>query len=121
LTRAATFWINALLVWAIDLVALWTAYFGDLAIGLVPIYIMGVNAITHVAGAVAWRAYNPGLFTAGVVFLPFSIAAAIEISNDADAGVGSQLLALAVAVAVHAALIGYVISRDRRLGLAAAA
>jgi Protein of unknown function with HXXEE motif len=115
LTRAATFWINALLIWGIDLAALWLAYFGDLAWGLVPVYVMGVNAVTHIAAAIGWRAYNPGLVTAVVGFVPFSVAAAIVISDESGAGAGWQAIALGVAVAAHVALVAYVVSRTRRL------
>jgi hypothetical protein len=113
LTRPATFWINAGGVWIVDVIALWLAYHVDLAIGLLPIYLMGVNALTHIATAVAARAYNPGLWTAIGVFLPVSVWGAIEIGDAADAGVGWQLIGLAFALAVHAAIMGYIRGRAR--------
>jgi hypothetical protein len=115
LTRPATFWINAGGVWIVDVIALWLAYHVDLAIGLLPIYLMGVNALTHIATAVADRAYNPGLWTAIGVFLPVSVWGAIEIGDAADAGVGWQLIGLAFALAVHAAIMGYIRGRARPL------
>jgi hypothetical protein len=115
LTRPATFWINAGGVWIVDVIALWLAYHVDLAIGLLPIYLMGVNALTHIATAVAARAYNPGLWTAIGVFLPVSVWGAIEIGDAADAGVGWQLIGLAFALAVHAAIMGYIRGRARPL------
>ena len=111
LTRPATFWINAGGVWIVDVIALWLAYHAELAIGLLPIYLMGVNALTHIAAAVADRAYNPGLWTAIGVFLPVSIWGAIEIGDAAGAGVGWQLIGLAFALAVHAAIMGYIRGR----------
>jgi hypothetical protein len=113
LTRPATFWINAGGVWIVDVIALWLAYHVDLAIGLLPIYLMGVNALTHIATAVAARAYNPGLWTAIGVFLPVSVWGAIEIGDAADAGVGWQLIGLAFALAVHAAIMGHIRGRAR--------
>jgi Na+-translocating ferredoxin:NAD+ oxidoreductase RnfE subunit len=94
-------------------IALWLAYHVDLAIGLLPIYLMGVNALTHVATAVADRAYNPGLWTAIGVFLPVSVWGAIEIGDTADAGAGWQLIGLAFALALHAAIMGYIRGRAR--------
>jgi Protein of unknown function with HXXEE motif len=108
LTRPATFWINAGGVWIVDVIALWLAYHVELAIGLLPIYLMGVNGLTHIAAAVPARAYNPGLWTAIVVFVPFSIWGAIEIGDAADAGVGWQLIGLAFALAVHTAIMVYI-------------
>jgi hypothetical protein len=113
LTRRATFWINAGAVWIVDVIALWLAYHVDLAIGVLPIYLMGVNALTHIAAAAGDRAYNPGLWTAVGVFLPVSIWGAIEIGDAADAGVGWQLLGLGFALAAHAAIFGYIRSRAR--------
>ena len=113
LTRPAAFWINAGGVWIVDVIALWLAYHVDLAIGLLPIYLMGVNALTHIATAVADRAYNPGLWTAIGVFLPVSVWGAIEIGDAADAGVGWQLIGLAFALGVHAGIMGYIRGRAR--------
>jgi hypothetical protein len=114
LTRRATFWINAGGVWIVDVIALWLAYRVDLAIGLLPIYLMGVNALTHIAAAISDRSYNPGLWSAICIFLPVSIWGAIEIGDTADAGVGWQLAGLAFALAVHAAIVGYIRSRARQ-------
>ena len=70
LTPVATFWINALGVWAVDLVALYLAVFLDPALGLIAAYLPVVNAVGHVGPAAARREYNPGLGTALVLFLP---------------------------------------------------
>jgi hypothetical protein len=45
------------------------------------------------------------------VFIPFSIWGAIEIGDAADAGAGWQLVGLAFALAVHAAIVVYIRSR----------
>lgn len=119
LTRPATFWFNAGPVWIVDVVVIWLAYDVDLAIGLLPIYLIGVNALVHIATAVATRAYNPGLWTAILVFVPFSVWAAIEISDASGAGVGWQLAALGFAIGVHAVIALHL--RARVSSLAAAA
>jgi len=72
LTPGATFWINAVGVWGLELVALYLAAFVDLSFGLVAFYLPLVNALTHVREAVVRREYNPGLWTAVVLFLPIS-------------------------------------------------
>ena len=111
LTRPAAFWINAGGIWIVDVIALWLAYHVELAIGLLPVYLMGVNAVTHIGAAVAARGYNPGLWTAILVFIPVSIWAAVEIGDTADVGLGWQLTGLAFGLAVHVAIMAYIRTR----------
>jgi hypothetical protein len=118
LTRPAAFWINAGGIWIVDVIALWLAYHVELAIGLLPVYLMGVNAVTHIGAAVAARGYNPGLWTAILVFIPVSIWAAVEIGDTADVGLGWQLTGLAFGLAVHVAIMAYI--RTRAASLSAA-
>ena len=113
LTRRATFVINSAGVWGVNLVALWLAYEVDLAFGLIAVYLTATNAIVHIAGAVALRAYNPGLITAVVLFVPAATWGTIEVSDAADAGAGYQLLAIGLAVGLHAAIIAYLRGRVR--------
>ena len=63
LTPIATFWINSLLVWLLDLVALYLACFVDLSLGLIAIYLPMLNAFGHIVPAIFKRQYNPGLLT----------------------------------------------------------
>lgn len=44
LTPVATFWINSLLVWLLDFVALYLACFVDLSLGLIAIYLPPLNS-----------------------------------------------------------------------------
>jgi hypothetical protein len=108
LTRQATFLINSAGVWGVDLVALWLAVEVDLAFGLIAVYLTAVNALVHIAGAIAIRAYNPGLVTAVALFVPFSVWGAIEVSDSSGAGAGYQALALGIAVGLHVAIIVHV-------------
>ncbi len=77
LTPIATFWINSLLVWGLDLVALYLACFVDLSLGLIAIYLPLVNSFGHVVPAILRRQYNPGLTTSLAVFLPLGLLSAI--------------------------------------------
>lgn len=107
LTPVATFWINALGVWALDLIALYLAMAVAPAYGLIAAYMCLVNAAAHIAGAVRLRAYNPGLITAVVLFVPLGVWAAVAI----DAGWPYHLLGLGVALASHAAIVVHVARR----------
>jgi hypothetical protein len=118
LTPIATFWINSLLVWGVDLVALYLACFVDLSLGLIAIYLPIVNAFGHIVPAVVFRKYNPGLLTSVFLFLPVGIYSAAVVSRAAGSTLGYHLLALGVAIAVHATIIIHV---RRRLSYLSAA
>ena len=64
LTTSAVVVVNVPLVWGVDLVAIYLARFVAIGWGLIAIYLILVNAVLHVVGAAAFRAYNPGLVTA---------------------------------------------------------
>jgi hypothetical protein len=116
LTRPAVFWINALLVWVLFLAVLVLSRYVDLSLGLVAVYLTGLNALTHIAAALVARAYNPGLWTAIALMVPAAAVATFVINDAARPGPGLQILAIATAVGVHAALIGFIL---RRVSLAA--
>src|SRR5262249_53521145 len=73
LTPIATFWINSLLVWLLDVVALYLACFVDLSLGLIAIYLPMLNAVGHCVPALLKKQYNPGLLTSLFLFLPVGI------------------------------------------------
>lgn len=108
LTPIATFWINSLLVWGLDLVALYLACFVSLWLGLIAIYMPLVNGIGHVVPAIIKREYNPGLATGALLFLPAGVASAIVVSQAAGCTLEEHLLALGVAIAGHAIIIAHV-------------
>lgn len=108
LTPIATFWINSLLVWGLDLVALYLACFVDLSLGLIAIYLPIVNAFGHIVPAIITRKYNPGLLTSVLLFLPVGVTSAVVVSRAAGSTLGDQFLALGVAIAVHAIIIIHV-------------
>jgi hypothetical protein len=115
LTPAATFWINAVGVWGLELVAIYLAVFVDLRVGLVAFYLPLVNALTHIREAVVRREYNPGLWTSLVLFLPISGWGLYLVSVQSGATWIDQLLGAGAAVAVHVAIIVYIVARVRHL------
>ena len=114
LTRPTVFWINALLVWVLFLAVLLLGRYVELSLGLIAVYLTGLNALTHIAGALVARAYNPGLWTAIALLVP-AAAATFVVDDTARPSPGLQILAIAIAVGVHAALIGLILRRVRRL------
>jgi hypothetical protein len=115
LTPEATFWINALGVWGLDLLTLYLASFADLSFGLIAVYLPLVNALGHIVPAVALSRYNPGLWTAVGLFVPFSGWGLIEIGTAAAARWPAHVLAAVVAVGVHAGIVVHVVLRLHRL------
>jgi hypothetical protein len=108
LTPIATFWINSLLVWLLDLVALYLACFVSLSLGLIAIYLPMLNAFGHIIPAIIKRQYNPGLATSVLVFLPVGVLSTCLVSRAADSHLQDHLLAFGVALAVHATIIAHV-------------
>jgi hypothetical protein len=115
LTPAATFWINAFGVWGLDLVAIYLAAFVDLSLGLIAFYLPLVNALTHVREAAARREYNPGLWTSLALFLPVSGWGLCKVAALSGATWTDHVAALLVALAVHIAIILYIVMRVHRL------
>jgi hypothetical protein len=108
LTPIATFWINSLLVWLLDLVALYLACYASLSLGLIAIYLPMLNAFGHIIPAIIKRQYNPGLVTSILVFLPVGVLSTCLVSRAAGSHLQDHLLALGVAIAVHGTIIAHV-------------
>jgi hypothetical protein len=108
LTPTAVAVINIGGVWAVNAVALLLAATIHPGWGLLAAYLTLVNGITHVAAAVALRAYNPGLVTGVVLFLPAGLATLILVASQPGVGVAAHLGALLAVLALHAAIILHV-------------
>ena len=108
LTPIATFWINSLLVWLLDIVAIYLACFVSLPLGLIAFYLPMLNAFGHIVPAIVKKQYNPGLITSVVLFLPVGVVSTYLVSQAAGCDLKNHLLALAVALAVHATIIVHV-------------
>lgn len=114
LSPLATFWINSLGVWGIDLVALYLASLGNAALGLMAIYLPLVNALGHLIPAVIQRRANPGLWTALLLFVPLGILSLTIVQRATHAGWPFHALGLGVALAVHGAILVHVRHQLRR-------
>lgn len=72
-TPGGTAFVNIVLVWLP--IALAVSFPDTLRwVGLAWIGVTLVNGIIHIVGTIALRAYNPGVITGTVLFLPFTIA-----------------------------------------------
>ncbi len=108
LTPAAVAVINIGGVWIVNAVALLLAATHHPGWGLLAGYLMLVNAITHVAAAVALKAYNPGLVSGVLLFLPAGLVTLILVSGQPGVGLLAHLGALLAILILHAAIVLHV-------------
>jgi hypothetical protein len=116
LPSSAIFVIN-IGVWVVNLISFALAAHAGIGWGLIGAYAMLVNAVVHIADGVAKRAWNPGLVTAIVLFLPVGLGGLWAISATGDATALQHGVGLGVALAIHAGIIIYVVGNVRRLGV----
>lgn len=115
LTPAAVFVINIGAVWMLDVVVIYLARGVALGFGLIAVYLMLINAFVHIAGAIRSRAYNPGLVTSIVLFLPFGGYAWWRIEASGAPTMAEHIVGLAIGIAVHAIIVAYAIRRRSTL------
>ena len=114
LTPGATLVINVVGVWMVNIISLYLALYVSPTLGLIAVYLTLVNAVVHVVGTVVLRAYNPGLWTAIILFLPLGIWS-LYVLNSAGAGFWANVLGILVAVAIHAAILIHIRRRVHAL------
>ena len=115
LSTGAVFVINVVGVWLLFAVAIWLSALAGVGFGLIAVYGALVNALVHIVVALATRRYNPGLATAALVLLPVGAVGLYVVAVSAGVGLGSHLLGLGVALAVHLAIVIHVRRNRRRL------
>jgi hypothetical protein len=118
LTPVATFWINSLGVWGVDLIAVYLAWFVRPSLGLIAVYMALLNGVLHVVSGLVRREYNPGLWTSIGLFLPLG-GLGIYVLNTAGADWESHAIGFGAALAVHIAIIVHVVRRIAYLNRAA--
>jgi hypothetical protein len=114
LTPAAVFVINIGAVWILDVAVIYLAWAVDLGLGLIAVYLMLINAIVHIVGAIRSRSYNPGLVTAVILFLPAGGYALYRIQISGAATIMELITGIAIGAAVHVLIIGYALHRRSR-------
>ncbi|MBY0338229.1 MAG: HXXEE domain-containing protein [Acetobacteraceae bacterium] len=113
LTPLAVVVINVGGVWAVNAASLLLAALIHPGWGLVAVYLTLINGVTHLAAAVALRAFNPGLVTGVLLFLPAGAWGLALVAAQPGVGWGSHLGAAALILALHAAIVWHVKRRAR--------
>lgn len=109
LTLRDVFVINIVGVWMLMAAVVVAARTVDPGLGAIAVYLVLVNAVLHVGQGIALRCYNPGMLTAIVVFVPLGMAAWRSLGPAATPAM--HAVGLAVAIAVHAAIVLHVRKR----------
>jgi Protein of unknown function with HXXEE motif len=110
LSPLAVFLINVPGVWGLIVVSFYLSVNVAVGYGLIAVYLTLVNAVVHIVHGVVFRAYNPGLATAVVLFLPASAFGFLELHRTGEIGLGHHLLGLVIAVGIHVAIVAYVMT-----------
>jgi len=105
LTDDRILFINVVYVWLLFIACLYLATFVHLGFGLIPVYLTGLNAVTHIAMAIKKREYNPGLITSSIFCLPAAILSMIIIQAHNPLPIWQHVAAFAVVIAIHAEMI----------------
>ena len=108
LSPLAVFITNVSGVWGVITLALYGAVLFSLGWALVAVYLVLVNAVVHIVHAIIFRRYNPGLFTALVVFLPLGVITLVLIERAGGGSITSHSVGLITAVSIHAAILLHV-------------
>ena len=115
LPDAAIFVIN-IGVWVLNLISFALAAHVGIGWGLIGVYLMVINSVAHIVQAVRLRAYNPGLVTSILLFLPVGLGGLWAIVATGEASGLQQLFGVALSLVVHAGIVAYVLSNRRQLG-----
>jgi hypothetical protein len=109
-------YVNIALVWVIAPLCAILAR-RHVIFGFVFFSVVFVNVFVHVGGAIAARAYNPGLVTALVLFLPASIWAGVVFleRREPRLRVWRLVVIVALGVVAHGVLIGSIVLFTREV------
>jgi hypothetical protein len=108
LSPEAIFLINVPGVWGVIAGSFYLSAYVAIGYGLIAVYLTLVNAVTHIVAGVASRAYNPGLATGALLFLPAGAFGVVELQQTGEVGWSHHLVGLLAAIAIHVAIVGYV-------------
>lgn len=103
LSVRTVFVVNVVGVWGVMVLTIWLMRSVSPGWGLIGVYLLLVNAVLHVAQAVALRRRNPGLWTAVLLFLPLGVVAFSQIATMANST--QHAVSLAVVLALHGAIV----------------
>jgi len=114
LTPLTVLVVNVPGVWGVTLVSLYLTLCVGAGWCLIGLYLIAVNAVIHILAFVLKRKYNPGLWTAVLLFVPLSVLT-LRSGAVRQATWMHHSIGLATALAIHAALVVHTRFRAMRL------
>lgn len=115
LTKVSACWMNLLVVWVLFLITFTVARYWTAAFVFVPIYATLLNSIVHIATTLIRRRSNPGVYTAVALLLPWSVVCLIYFTRASAMPTRDKLIGLFGGLLGHAIIVGFAVSRRRRL------
>lgn len=107
LSPLAVFMINVPGVWGVIAIATYLAANINIGLGLIAVYLAVVNGLVHIAHALLFKRYNPGLITGTVLFLPIGAYTIWQIQLSGAGSFAEQTIGIVVAVGIHAVIVAY--------------
>lgn len=80
-----------------------------------PVFLVLVNAVTHVVTGIRLRRYNPGLYTSILLFLPWGSFLAIYFGYTVQSSLLFGVVGLLVAIIEHVVIVVYATARRNAL------
>ena len=116
LSPLAVFVINVPGVWGVIVLSTYLASTVSIGLGLIAVYLAVVNGLVHIAQAVRFKSYNPGLFTGIVLFLPVGACTIWQIQLAGGGRLSSHAIGLGAAIGIHGAIIAYARAKGAGVG-----
>ncbi|MEM9393031.1 MAG: HXXEE domain-containing protein [Pseudomonadota bacterium] len=92
--------VNVIFVWFFLLIVFYLSL-ANVQWGVLAAYLLAINGVVHVVWALKFRSYNPGLWTAIVLFLP----GALWIFSTVNASTVTHVISAVLVIALHAGII----------------
>ncbi len=115
LTHAAVLRINLPGVWGVGLLSIYAASFCGIGWGLSLVYLTLINSFLHIAAAIGWREYNPGLWTALTLFIPLSAITLALVIRESGFHWIQHVVGVAVGLGIHLTIVVYTRRRAERI------
>jgi hypothetical protein len=115
LSPLAVFVINVPGVWGVIGLSLALAEMVNAGFGLAALYLVLLNGVIHIVQAVISQAYNPGLGTAIVLFLPLGGYGIAAVQQSGSGTLLMHMIGAGAAIAIHAAIIVHTMRLRPRL------
>lgn len=124
LSPTTVFVVNVPIAWGVIALSLYGAVWLGVGWALTAVYLVLINAAVHVAHAIIFRRYNPGLISAVAVFLPLGVFTLAAVDRAGGGAWTYHVAGCGIAVAIHTAILMHVrrrLATLRRASTAAAA